>query len=234
MAKPARSKLGWAVVRVDSVNDVAAKPLAAARAEIEKELFKTRSEEMLTEMTGEIEDAFANGATISDVAKQNGLTVSTSPKLLADGQDISNAAYKPIPEMQLIVPAAFQMETNGEAQLIELVPGEKFAIIAVADFDEAAPPPLGKVRAIVLQQWAQSEGAKGARKAADALRKAVQAGQPLEMALASAKIKGAQVERLSGTRADISREGQKVPPPLSLMFAMKKGTAKIIQAGACQ
>ncbi|OYY70751.1 MAG: hypothetical protein B7Y44_02515 [Sphingomonadales bacterium 28-55-16] len=231
MAKPARSKLGWAVVRVDSINDVAAKPLAAARAEIAKELLKTRSEEMLTEMTGEIEDAFANGATISDVAKQNGLTVSTSPKLLADGQDISNAAYKPIPEMQLIVPAAFQMETNGEAQLIELVPGEKFAIIAVADFDEAAPPPLGKVRAIILQQWAQSEGAKGARKAADALRKAVEAGQPLEVALAAAKIKGAQVERLSGTRADISREGQKVPPPLSLMFAMKKGTAKIIQAG---
>jgi peptidyl-prolyl cis-trans isomerase D len=83
----------------------------------------------------------------------------------------------------------------------------------------------------VLQQWAQSEGAKGARKAADALRKAVDAGQPLEAALAAAKIKGAQVERLGGTRADISREGQQVPPPLSLMFAMKKGTAKTIQAG---
>ena len=231
VAKPARSNLGWAVVRVDSINNVAAKSLAAARAEIAEELLKTRSEEMLTEMTGEIEDGFANGATISDVAKQNSLTVSTSPKLLATGQDITNPAYKPIPEMQAILPAAFQMETNGEAQLIELVPGEKFAMVAVADFDEAAPPALNQVRSIVLQQWAQSEGAKGARKAADALRKAVDAGQPLEAALAAAKIKGAQVERLSGTRADISREGQQVPPPLSLMFAMKKGTAKIIQAG---
>ena len=231
VAKPARSNLGWAVVRVDSINNVAAKSLAAARAEIAEELLKTRSEEMLTEMTGEIEDAFANGATISDVAKQNSLTVSTSPKLLATGQDITNPAYKPIPEMQAILPAAFQMETNGEAQLIELVPGEKFAMVAVADFDEAAPPALNQVRSIVLQQWAQSEGAKGARKAADALRKAVDAGQPLEAALAAAKINGAQVERLSGTRADISREGQQVPPPLSLMFAMKKGTAKTIQAG---
>ena len=231
VAKPARSNLGWAVVRVDSINNVAAKSLAAARAEIAEELLKTRSEEMLAEMTGEIEDGFANGATISDVAKQNSLTVSTSPKLLATGQDITNPAYKPIPEMQAILPAAFQMETNGEAQLIELVPGEKFAMVAVADFDEAAPPALNQVRSIVLQQWAQSEGAKGARKAADALRKAVDAGQPLEAALAAAKIKGAQVERLSGTRADISREGQQVPPPLSLMFAMKKGTAKIIQAG---
>ena len=231
IATPARGKLGWTVIRVDAINNVAAKSLAAARADIEKELLKTRSETMLTEMTAEIEDAFADGATISDVAKQNGLTVNSSPKLLATGQDISNPAYKPIPEMAAMLPAAFQMETNGAAQLIELVPGEKFAMIAVANFEEAAPPPLNGVRSIVQQQWALSEGAKGARNAANALRKAVDAGQPLQTALAAAAIKGAQVERLSGTRADISREGQPVPPPLSMMFAMKKGTAKILAAG---
>jgi peptidyl-prolyl cis-trans isomerase D len=213
------------------VNNVAAKSLAAARAEIEKELLQTRSEEMLTEMTSEIEDAFADGGTISDIAKQNGLSVNTSPKLLATGQDISNPAYKPIPEMQVILPAAFQMETGGEAQLIELVPGEKFAMIAVADYDEAAPPPLSDVRALVQQQWAFSEGAKGARAAADRLRKLVDSGQPLQTALAAANVQGAQIERLTGTRADLYREGQPVPPPLSLMFAMKKGTAKIVQAG---
>ena len=231
IATPARGKLGWTVIRIDAINTIAAKSLAAARADIETELLKTRSEEMLTEMTAEIEDAFADGATIADVAKQNGLTVNTAPKLLATGQDISNSSYKPIPEMQVMLPAAFQMETNGEAQLIELVPGEKFAMIAVADFEEAAPPPLNDVRSIVQQQWALSEGAKGARAAADAIRKAVDGGQPLQAALAAAAIKGAQVERLSGTRADISREGQPVPPPLSMMFAMKKGTAKILAGG---
>ena len=231
IATPARGKLGWTVIRVDAINTIAAKSLAAARADIEKELLKTRSEEMLTEMTAEVEDAFADGATIADVAKQNGLTVNTSPKLLATGQDISNPAYKPIPEMQVMLPAAFQMETSGEAQLIELVPGEKFAMIAVADFEEAAPPPLNVVRSIVQQQWALSQGAKAARAAADAMRKAVDGGQPLQAALAAAGIKGAQVERISGTRADISREGQPVPPPLSMMFAMKKGTAKTLAAG---
>ena len=54
VAKPARGKLGWTVARVDAINNVAAKSLAAARADIEKELLKTRSEEMLTEMTAEI------------------------------------------------------------------------------------------------------------------------------------------------------------------------------------
>lgn len=231
VAKPARGKLGWAVVRVDAINQVAAKSLAAARAEIETELTKTRSEEMLTEMTAEIEDSFADGATITDIAKQNGLKVETSPKLMANGQNMANPGYKPIPEMQIILPAAFQLETNGEAQLVELVPGERFAMIAVADFDEAAPPPLADVRPIVQQQWALAEGAKGARAAAERIRKAVDAGQPLQAALAAAKIKGAQVESIKGTRADLSRQGQPIAPPLSLMFAMKKGTAKILQGG---
>ncbi len=186
---------------------------------------------MLTEMTAEIEDAFADGSTIADMAKQNGLKVETSPKLLANGQNMANPAYKPIPEMSVILPAAFQLDTKGEAQLVEIVPGEKFAMISVADFDEAAPPPLADVRPIVQQQWALAEGAKGARAAADRIRKAIDGGQPLQAALAAANIQGAQVESIKGTRADLSREGQPIAPPLSLMFAMKKGTAKTLQGG---
>ncbi len=231
VAKPARGKLGWAVVRVDAINQVAAKSLAAARAEIETELTKTRSEEMLTEMTAEIEDSFADGSTITDMAKQNGLKVETSPKLLANGQNTANPGYKPIPEMQVILPAAFQLDTNGEAQLVELVPGEKFAMIAVADFDEAAPPPLADVRPIVQQQWALAEGAKAARAAAERIRKAVDGGQPLQTALSAANIQGAQIESIKGTRADLSRQGQQIAPPVAMMFAMKKGTAKTLQGG---
>ncbi len=231
IAEPARGKLGWAVVRVDSINQVAAKSLAAARGEIESELSKTRAEEMLTEMTSEIEDAFADGSTISDMAKQNGLSVQTSPKLFANGQNPANSQYKPVPEMQIILPAAFQLETDGEAQLVELVPGEKFAMVAVADFDEAAPPPLSAVRPLVQQQWALAEGAKGARAAAEKVRKAVDSGQTLQAALAAANVKGAEIASINGTRADLSREGQPISPPLSLMFAMKQGTAKTLQGG---
>jgi peptidyl-prolyl cis-trans isomerase D len=229
IAKPARGKLGWAVVRVDAVNQVAAKSMAAARSEIEAELSKTRAEEMLTEMTADIEDAFADGSTIADIAKQNGLSVETSPKLLANGQNPANPQYKPVPEMQIILPAAFQLDTDGEAQLVELVPGEKFAMVAVADFDEAAPPPLAAVRPLVQQQWALSEGAKAARAAAERVRKAVDGGQTLAAALSAANVKGAAIESINGTRADLSKEGQPISPPLSLMFAMKKGTAKTLQ-----
>ncbi len=230
LATPSRGKLGWFVVRVDSIKQVGARPLAAVRSEIETALTATRREEMLADLTAEMEDAFANGSNITDVAKANGLSVETSPKLLANGQNTANPAYKPIPEMQVILPAAFQMEKDGDPQLIEIVPGQRFAMIAIADFEEAAPPPLTAVRPIVEQQWALSEGAKKARTAADQVRKAIDSGKPMAEALASLGIQLPAVESLSGTRAELSKEGQPISPPLSLMFAMKKGTAKMLQA----
>ena len=230
IATPMRGKLGWFVVKVDGVKQVGARPLASVRGEIDSLLSTNRREEMLADLTAEMEDAFADGSNIADVAKANGLTVQNSPKLLADGQNPSNPSYQLIPEMRVILPAAFQMEKDGDAQLIEIEPGKRFAIIAIADFDEAAPPPLAAVRPIVQQQWALAEGAKKARKAADQVRKAIDGGKPIGDALASLGIQLPPVEKLSGTRAELSREGQPISPPLSLMFAMKKGTAKMLQA----
>lgn len=156
----------------------------------------------------------------------------TTPSLLANGQNPENPGYKPIAEMQKIIPAAFQMDNDGTPQLIEIEEGKRFAVVAVADFDEAAPAPLAEIKNIVLQQWAMSEGNKKAKVIAEQVRKAVIGGKSLSDALAAAGATGAKIETISSTRGDLNKATQQgqVPPPLSLMFAMKKGTAKSMQA----
>ncbi len=170
-ATPTRGGLGWYVVKVDAVNQIAARPLASVSAEIAKTIATQKKTELLSDLTSEIEDELAGGATIADMAKANGLKVETTPKLFANGQNPASPAYKPIAEMQRILPTAFEMESDGEAQLIEIVPGEKFAIVSVADFEEAAPPPLAEVRDIVVQQWALAEGSKKAKAVADQVQR---------------------------------------------------------------
>ena len=135
---------------------------------------------------------------------------------------------------QRILPAAFEMETDGEAQLIEIVPGEKFAMVAVADFEEAAPPPLAEVRDIVVQQWALSEGSKRAKAIAEQVQRGVLSGKSLAEAMKAVGVALPAVETVSGSRMDLNREGQQMPPPLAMMFAMKKGTAKTLDAGRNQ
>lgn len=231
-AAPTRGGLGWYVVKVNAVNEIAARPLAAVSAEIAKTIAAEKKAELLSDLTSEIEDELAGGSTIADMAKANGLKVETTPKLLANGQNPASPAYKPIPEMQRILPVAFDMESDGEAQLIEIVPGEKFAMVSVADFEEAAPPPLSEVRDVIVQQWALAEGAKKAKTVAEQVQRAVLGGKSLSEAMASVGTRLPAVEAVSGTRADLNRQGQQLPPPLTMMFAMKKGTAKTLDAGA--
>lgn len=233
-AAPTRGGLGWYVIKVNAVNEIAARSLASVSAEIAKTIATEKKAELLSELTSEIEDEFAGGSSIADMAKANGLKVETTPKLFANGQNPASPAYKPIPEMQRILPAAFDMESDGEAQLIEIVPGEKFAMVSVADFEEAAPPPLAQVRDVVLQQWALAEGSKKAKVVAEQVQRAVLSGKSLSDAMAAVGTSLPRVETVSGSRMDLNREGQQMPPPLAMMFAMKKGTAKTLDAGRSQ
>jgi peptidyl-prolyl cis-trans isomerase D len=230
VAAPAKGSLGWYVVKVDAVNQVVAKSLDAARPEIEIALTAEKKLSAIGEFTSEIEDEFAGGATIADVAKSQGMTVETTPKLFANGQNPSNPGYKPVPEMQAIIPAAFQMEQDGDAQLIEVVPGERYAMVAVADLEEAAPPPLAEVNQIVAQNWAIEQGALKAKAVAEQVRKAVDSGKTLSAALAALNVRLPLIESITGTRGELRQQGQQLPPPLVLMFSMKQGTAKALPA----
>jgi peptidyl-prolyl cis-trans isomerase D len=231
ISKAAKGGLGWYVVRVDKVNVIAARPLAAVRSEIAKKLGDEKRAELLTDFTSDIESEFDGGATIADVAKANNLTVQTTPKMFANGRNPEDPSYKPIPEMAKILPASFDMDKEGDAQLIEIVPGEKFALIAVADFEEAAPAPLAKIRDVVVQQWALSEASKKAKLIAEAVQKSVNSGKSLSDALQASGAKLSPPQTVTGRRADFMAGGKQMPPPLAMLFAMKKGTAKTLKAG---
>jgi peptidyl-prolyl cis-trans isomerase D len=230
IAPPARGLLGFYVASITAIKNNAARPLPAVSAEIGRELTAQKRVELLGDLTADIENEFEGGASIADIAKAQGLKVETTPKLLATGQNPANPEYKPIADMQKILPAAFQMENDNRAQLIELGDGKRFAMVAVADLDEAAPAPLADIKQIVLQQWALAQGNAQAKAVSEQIRKAVTGGQNLGAAIAAAGVKGAQVQAITGTRGDLNKQGQQVPPPLSLMFAMKQGTAKALQA----
>ncbi len=230
ISKPAKGGLGWYLARVDKVNIVAARPLAAASAEIANSIATEKRAELLSDFTSELEGEFDGGATIADMAKANGLKVENTPKLFANGRNPEDPNYKPVPEMAKILPAAFDMEKDGDAQLIEIEPGKKFAMVAVSDFVEAAPAPLAKIRDVVVQHWALSEASIKAKAVAEAAQKAVNAGKPLSEALQAAGARQS-AQTVSGRRADFMKEGQQMPPPLAMLFAMKKGTAKTLKAG---
>ena len=233
VSTPAQSSLGWHIVKVGAVNPVAGKSLAQARDEIVAELTREKIDEALADLTVSMEDEFAAGSSLADVAQAEDLKIESTPGLLANGQDPQNANYKPIPEMQQILPVAFSMEDDSDPQVVEIVPGQQYAVVDVGEITEAAPPPLKSIEQVVTRDYILDAGSKKAKAIADKIAKQVSEGTALSKAVADTKLKLPRIDTIKSTRAELAQLGQKgqqVPPPLTLMFSMAEGSAKALKA----
>ncbi len=232
VAGPAQSALGWHIVMVQDIKQIPGRTLEQARAEIVSELTRTKTDEAIADLTIRLEDEFADGATLGDIAKAEQLKVEATPALLANGQNPNDQNYKPIPEMQRLLPIAFAVEEDSDPQIVEIIPGEKYAAIDVSEIVQAAPPPLAQIEQLVTRDYMLSEGSKKAKAIADKIAKAVSGGASLSKAIADAGVQLPRPQQISSTRADLARQSQQgqVPAPLSLMFSMAQGTAKPLQA----
>lgn len=232
ISEPAQSALGWHVVKINGIDQNPGRTLEQARTEIIGVLTAEQIDEALAELTVQMEDAFADGSSLADVASAEELDIQTTPKLLANGQNPEDPEYRPIPEMQRILPIAFSMEEDSDPQVVEILPGQQYAILDVAEISPAAPPPLASIEQRVARDYILDEGSKKAKSVADEIAEKLAAGTPLAQAMSEAGVRLPRPENIRSTRAELARQSQQgqVPPPLSLMFSMAEGTAKTLRA----
>ncbi|CAN5311886.1 peptidyl-prolyl cis-trans isomerase [soil metagenome] len=225
---PLRTPLGWAILRVTAITSTPEKTLAQVRPQIVKQLEVQKQQKLLSDFTGKIEDQVGNGATFDEAVKDNGLAVETTPPLLATGQNVQQPDYKPSPDIQPLLQAGFGMAADDDAQIVPITAEKRYALLDVGDIIAAAPPPLDKVRPIVLQQYKLSQGNAKAKTLANQLRAKIAKGMKLEDALASAGVPLPPVQKAGGRRADIMRDDKRPPEELAILFAMAPGSVKIL------
>ena len=231
LAGPVRGSLGWVLLRVNAINQTPARPLAAVRDELVATLRVQKEKSLLTEFTGKLEDAIADGGTFDEVVKDNGLKLETSPLLLATGKQVEDQAYVVPADVQPLLAPAFAMSADDDAQLVPITPDKRYALIAPGDIVAAAPPPLAKVKPIVQAQYKLNQGNEKAKKLAEDIRAKVAKGMKLADAIAAAGVKLPAPQVLGGRRADIMRGEQRPPAEVAILFSMAANTVKTLPIG---
>lgn len=229
LATPAKSGLGWHVLKVDAVKRNAGKTLEQARPEIVAALTLEKRRAALSDLAAQVEQEIDNGTGLADIAKTLNLTVSTTAPLTANGSVFGKQDEKVSADIAPLVQAAFSMEREGEAQLAEIKPGEKFAVYDVGQLVAATPAPLDQIKSVVSRDWAVQQGAAKAKAASDKILAALNKSTPLAEAL---KLAGAALpapQPVDLPRQALTQMQGQVPAPLALMFAMAKGSNKRLE-----
>ena len=228
---PIRAPLGWLLLRVTAVKTVPARPLATVKQEIAATLRDQKEKRLLTEFTGKIEDEIADGGSFDEVVKDNGLKLETTPFLLATGKQVEDQAYQAAADVQPLLAPVFQMSQDDDAQLIPITPDKRYALAAPAEIRAAAPPPLAKVKDLVVLQYKLAQGNEKAKALAEQIRAKVAKGMKLADAVSSAGVRLPAPQVVGGRRADMLRDGQRPPAEVMILFSMATNSVKTMPIG---
>lgn len=228
IAQPARSGLGWHVIRIDNVDRVAARSLAEARTEIADEIRAEKVRLAIADLSASVEEQLAEGVALSDVAESLGVELQATPPITADGR-VYGENETVTEELRPALQTAFQME-EGEPQIAEVARGELFLIFEANRITESATAPLNEIRDQVATDWRRSQGQAEAREAADRVIARLDDGESLSAAMRAVNPQLTQVDQVDLRREQLFQSGERIPPPLALMFSMAQGSQKRLAA----
>ncbi|USI71779.1 peptidyl-prolyl cis-trans isomerase [Sphingomonas morindae] len=227
---PARSALGWHVVKVDAIEKVAATPYAVARPQIAGDLAKSKQDAALAKLINGTQDALDQGTGFADLAARNHLTVVETKPLTAAGLAPDQPGYTPPAELQPLLRPGFQAATDGSASIETIQPGERYALLAVARVLRSAPLPFAQVKARVAADFTALRASERAKAIAEALLAKVKAGTPMAAAFKAAPVPLPPPHDGAGRRIDLAQARMQVPASLKALFTMAAGTAQLVPA----
>lgn len=228
---PTRVPLGWVLLRVTAVKTTPARALAAVRDEIVATLRTQKEKRLLSDFTGKIEDQIANGGSFEEVVKDNGLKLEITPPLVSTGKQVENVAYEAPADVKPLLAPVFAMSQDDDAQLVPITADKRYALTAPGDITAPAPPPIDKVKALVVMQYKLAQGNDRAKALAEQIRAKVAKGMKLADAIAQAGVPLPAPQTVGGRRADIMRDGQRPPAEVAMLFAMAPNSVKTLPVG---
>jgi peptidyl-prolyl cis-trans isomerase D len=224
---PTRTPTGIQVVRVDGITRTPGRPLESVRGEIVAAVEKNKLADQINNRLEQIDERLADGASFEDVAREAGLQVQTSPAMTAAG----TAPNFQFPQnLAPLVTAAFEIDPDGDPEVQVVQPDELVALVQVANVLPPAAPPLEQIKDQVRERLVQQTAVQRGRAIAEGIINRINGGMAPAQAYAQAGITLPAPETITARRFQIARAGQQVPPPLTILFSIPEGRARMIAA----
>ncbi len=227
---PVKSPLGWHVVRVDDVKQVAGRPLEAVRTELAAQIESQKSIEKLEDLGRRIERAVDGGASFDEVVRAEKLTIVQTPPVTVAATAPGVAGWQAPADLPPLLEGAFGMSEGDDPYVEQITPNQRFALVALAQIVPAAPPPLAQIADRVKADLVAKRQLDRARSVAAALVAKINAGTPPAQAFAQADVSLPPPTPINATRRETQNPQQPAPPAHVMLFNLQPGKARLIPA----
>lgn len=226
---PVRSPLGWHVARVDKVTVSAGKSLAAAHDELAAQIQQRKAAQLLEDLLTKVQDQVDAGANFDQVVNTYKLKVTETQPVTAAGE-APGTAYQLPADAKPLLKSAFEMDADSPPQVETIAAGQSYAILGIRQTVEPTVPPLAQVHDRIKADMIAERSAARAKQLTDQLVAKINAGTPIRDAFTSAGVALPPVQPVSMKQVDALQAGDRLPPPLRLLFSLPKGKARAMPA----
>ena len=183
---PVKGRFGMVLVHVSKIIAGSTQSLMEVSAELKDEIAIIKARQLATEDTEKVEDARAAGKSLAEAAASAGLKIRTIDAIDAQGRDKDGKPVEGLVAGPQLLKAAFAAELNSDSDVIRTDQGGS-EWFAVTQIDTAHQLPLAEVKAKVETAWRMEEVVRKLAAEGDRIVKAIDGGETLAAAAASAK-----------------------------------------------
>lgn len=218
LSDPVESTLGWHLVGVTDVTAGRARPFDEVREALRAELAAEEARDAIFDVLNDIDDGLAGGATLEEVARENGLRVERIDGIAANGLREDGTENDPDLITPDVLAQLFASDETGVAEVVENR-GGGFTVVRLDEIRTPRIPALDEVREQAIAAWRDERARTLAEEKARQIADRARAGADLE---ALANEFGARYERTEAF--DRTGDGSTIALPLiAPLFAANEG-----------
>ena len=196
-----QGRFGTVLVRVTHVEPESVKPFEEVAAELRREIAVERAKNAIDEVHDKIEDQRAAARPLPQIARENGLSVTSIPAIDRSGKDKAGRPIANLPERDAVLAAAFGSDIGVDNEALRTKDGG-YVWFEVAGIEPARDKTLAETKAAVAEQWRADATSRRLADRARALATRLDSGEAIEAVAADA---GAQAK----TATDLARRAAK-------------------------
>lgn len=152
ISKPVQSALGWHVLVQTAQTPAHKKTLAEAGENIKNNLLQQAAQDRLYQLSAELDDLIASGASLEEMASQLSLPIKKVEATDKAGNNPAGTALGPVLGQPEMVAAAFTLEAGTQSDVISTPAGD-YVVVRVDSINASRLQDLASVRAAALKEW---------------------------------------------------------------------------------